>query len=198
MRATERVGILGGTFDPVHVGHCVAALAAREQLELERVLLVVAGDPWQKAGEVVAPAEARYAMVAAAVEGVEGLEASRVEVDRPGPTYTIDTVEALRAPGRELFLVVGADVASRLDTWHRADELRGLVALAVVHREGEEDRVPAGWAAQRFTMPRLDVSSSDLRSRLARGAPVDFLVPAGAMRVIRERRLYTAPDDHRS
>ncbi len=121
-RPVERLGILGGTFDPVHVAHLAAAAAARDQLGLDRVLVVVAGDPWQKRGRVGAPAEIRCEMVAAAIEGVEGLVVSRLEIDRPGPTYTIDTVEALAAePGRELFLIVGSDVAASLTTWHRAD-----------------------------------------------------------------------------
>ena len=94
-RTVERLGILGGTFDPVHVAHLAAAAAARDQLGLDRVLVVVAGDPWQKRGRVCAPAEDRYEMVAAAIEGVAGLEASRIEIDRAGPTYTVDTVEGL-------------------------------------------------------------------------------------------------------
>jgi nicotinate-nucleotide adenylyltransferase len=131
----ERLGIFGGTFDPVHVGHLAAASAARHQLHLDRVLLVVAGAPWQK-DDVVAAADARFAMVAAAIDGVEGFEASRLELDRSGPTYTIDTVEQLAADDRELVLIVGADVAAKLDTWKRADELQKLVTIAVARRTG--------------------------------------------------------------
>jgi nicotinate-nucleotide adenylyltransferase len=189
---TERLGIFGGTFDPVHVGHLVAALEARDQLTLDRVMLVVAGDPWQKQGRVVASAEARLEMVQAAIDGVAGLEASRLEIDRRGSTFTIDTVEHLAANGRELFLIVGADVASRLDGWHRADELRALVTVAIVRRATEIATAHLeGWRHVGVSMVRLDVSSTELRDRVARGAPLDFLVPAGAIRVIRERRLYT-------
>src|SRR6478672_11079337 len=92
---TERIGILGGTFDPVHVGHLMDAVAARDQLDLQRVLLVVARDPWQKRDRVIAPAEVRYEMLVAAIDGVDGLEPSRIELERDGPTYTIDTVEQL-------------------------------------------------------------------------------------------------------
>ena len=189
----ERLGILGGTFDPVHVGHLVAAVAARHHAALQRVLLVVAGDPWQKHGLVVAPAEARYDMVAAAIEGVDGLEASRLELDRPGLSYTMDTVERLRGPGRELFLIVGADVAAGLHTWQRVDELRASVTLAIVERE-HAPAVPApeGWRAVPIPMPRIDVSSTDLRQRIAAGEPVDFLVPLPAVRVLRAHGLYTA------
>lgn len=185
------MGILGGTFDPVHVGHLVAALEARCALALDRVLLVVAGDPWQKQGEVVAPAEDRIAMVAAALEGVAGLEASRIELDRPGPTYTIETVEALQKPGRDLFLIVGSDAAAGLPTWHRAADLRAVVTLAIVDRGDQPADPGPGWRVERVGMPRLDISSTDLRARLAQGRPVDFLVPSAAVRVMSERGLYT-------
>lgn len=188
----ERWGIVGGTFDPVHIAHIGAACEARAQCGLDRVLLVVAGDPWQKHGRVVAPAADRYEMVAAAVADTDGLEASRLELDRAGSTYTIDTVEQLQSPGRELVLVVGADVAVSLETWHRSDELRAAVTLAIVDRPGAVTAAPPGWRAVPISMPALDVSSSDLRQRIAAGAPVDYLIPAGALRVIRERGLYTA------
>src|SRR2546423_1903263 len=179
---SERLGVLGGTFDPVHVGHLAAASSARHHLDLARVLLVVAGDPWQKQGAVVAPAETRYEMVAAAIDGVEGLEASRLEIDRPGLTYTIDTVEELRSPGREIFLIVGADVAARIDTWQRIDQLRAAVTLAIVGREDAPAPAPPdGWRSVPVPMPRLDVSSTGLRKRIAEGAPVDFLIPLPAV-----------------
>lgn len=190
----ERLGLLGGTFDPVHVAHLAAAAAARDQLGLTRVLVVVAGDPWQKRGRVGASAEARFEMVTAAIEGVSGLEVSRLEIDREGPTYTIDTVEALRgeSPERALFLIVGSDVAASLETWRRADDLRAAVTLAVVDREDVAPSIPPpGWRCERVHMPRLDVSSTDLRRRIAAGESVDFLVPPPAARVLRARGLYT-------
>ena len=189
----ERLGILGGTFDPVHVAHLAAAAAARTQLALDRVLVVVAGDPWQKRGRVCAPADARFEMVAAALDGVEGFEASRLEIDREGPTYTIDTVEALRRERpRELFLIVGSDVAASVETWHRADDLRAAVTLAIVDRgDGAASEPPPGWRSLPVQMPRLDVSSTDLRRRIAAGESVDFLVPPPAARVLRARGLYT-------
>jgi len=188
----ERIGIFGGTFDPIHVAHLVAAMSARHQCELARVLLVVAGDPWQKHGTVVASADDRFAMVAAAIEGVDGLEASRIEIDRPGPSYMVETAETLHAPDCELFLVIGADAASRLSTWHRADDLRGLVTLAVVGRSEGAPVVDDGWNMVAVNMPRLDISSTDLRERIANGISVDFLIPGPAVRVIRDRNLYTA------
>jgi nicotinate-nucleotide adenylyltransferase len=162
-------------------------------LALDRVLLMVARDPWQKHGRVEAPAEARYAMVAAAIEGVDRLEASRLELDRDGPTYTADTVAELTAPGRELFLIVGADVANSLDTWDRIGELQERVTLALVDRpDGPSPASPVGWRTVSVHMPRLDISSSDLRRRIAAGEPVDFLIPAPAVQILRSRGLYTS------
>jgi nicotinate-nucleotide adenylyltransferase len=187
----ERIGVFGGTFDPVHVGHVVAAVEARRALDLDRVLLVVAGDPWQKRGVVVARAADRLAMVEAAVEGIEGLEACAVEIERPGPTYTADTLEALSAPDRDLFLVVGADVAATLDTWAGIERIPALATLVVVERAGVP---PAAlgpeWRVERVVIPQIGVSSTDLRARAARGWPLDGLVPPGAVRMVQERGLY--------
>jgi nicotinate-nucleotide adenylyltransferase len=186
----ERIGVLGGTFDPIHIAHLVAAVSVRHSLALDRVLLVVAGDPWQKEGTVVASAQDRLAMAQAAVEGLDGIEVSAIEVERPGPTYTIDTLRALEGADRELFLIVGADVAARLDSWHRADEVRAAATLVVVTRDGNGDAASEP-DVRCVPIPRLDVASHDLRARVARGEPIDVLVPPGAVRVIRERRLYT-------
>jgi nicotinate-nucleotide adenylyltransferase len=189
-----RIGILGGTFDPVHVGHLVAATWSREALELDRVLLVVANVPWQKAGlRAVTPAEDRFRMVEAAVAGVEGVEACRIEIDRGGPSYTVDTVRELReaAPSLQPFVIVGADVASELDTWHHVDELREAVTLVVVDRGGVGSAdAPPGWRVERLRIPALDISSSELRQRLAQGESVDFLIPEPAIRCIRQLNLY--------
>lgn len=186
--------MLGGTFDPVHVGHLVAAVDVRHALALDRVLLVVANVAWQKAGRVgMAPAADRLAMVEAAVAGVDGVEASGLEVERGGDSYTADTLEALLAEraGRELFLVVGDDVARELHTWRRPDVVQDLATLVVVSRAGAEPvRLGPGWRHRRVEIPRLEVSSTDLRARVAAGRPLDFLVPDGAIRCIRERGLY--------
>jgi nicotinate-nucleotide adenylyltransferase len=201
----ERVGLLGGTFDPVHIAHLVAASAALCALDLDRVVLVVAGDPWQKRESVVASAVDRLAMTRAAVDEIQAdgsarLEVSALEVERPGPTYTIDTLRAFAAADRDLFLIVGSDVASRLDTWHRADEVRKAATLVVVSRgDGPDETAETAThtASHRdgrvvgLRIPRLDVASTDIRARVAAGEPIDVLVPAGVVRVIRERRLYT-------
>lgn len=189
---TERVGILGGTFDPVHVGHLVVASDARVALTLDRVLLVVAGDPWQKRGEVVAGPKDRLALVAAAVAGIEGLAASAVEVNRQGPSVTADTLEALTSPGRELFVLLGADAVANMPTWRRLEDTKHLATIVVVEREGEHAEPPGdGWKVHHLAVPRLDVSSTDLRARLASGRPIHGLVPAPVVREIADRGLYT-------
>lgn len=194
--AGRRIGVFGGTFDPVHVGHLVAAVNVRHAIALDVVLLVVANRPWQKEGaRPLTPAADRLAVVQAAVGEVEGLEASDLELVRGGVSYTADTLAALRAadPGAELVLVVGADVAVALHTWQRLDEVRRLCRLAVVNRPGAPaPAVPAGWPADVVEIPALEVSSTDLRSRVADGRPLDYLVPEAAVREIRRRGLYDA------
>ena len=189
----ERIGVFGGTFDPVHVAHVVSAVEARRVLGLDRVVLVPAGDPWQKRGSVTAPGADRLAMVEAAMEGITGLEVSPIEVERQGPSYTYQTLEALSAPGRALFLIVGADVAATMHSWVGIERLPALATLVVVDRAGDGPRdasLPAEWQCERVVIPRLDVSSTDLRARAARGWPLDGLVPPGVVRVITERGLY--------
>lgn len=188
------IGIFGGTFDPPHVGHVAVAANVRWALGLDRVLLVVANAPWQKARRPVSPAADRLAMVEAAAAGVPGVEASALEIDRGGPSYTIDTLEELgrRHPGERLHVVLGADAAALLDTWERASEVRQRASVVVVRRPGAGDVLPPGWEATRVDTPFLDVSSSDLRARAAGGRPLDGLVPAAVVAVIRERGLYAA------
>ena len=189
----ERIGVLGGTFDPVHVGHLVAAGDARHALQLDRVLLVVAGDPWQKRGQVVASGPDRLALVRAAVAGVDGVEACDLEVRHAGPSVTADTLEALDAPGRSFYLLLGADAVANMPTWKRLADTRRLATVVVVERAGDSHAEPPGpgWRFERLSIPRLDVSSSELRARLAGGRPVDGLLPEAVIAEIRARGLYT-------
>lgn len=193
MTRSERIGVFGGTFDPIHVAHVVAACEARRALDLDRVLLVVAGDPWQKRGAVVAPAVDRLALVRAAVEGIEGLEACPIEVERAGASYTHQTLEALSAPGRELFLVVGEDVADSLSSWTGVEKIPPLATLAIVDRFGAPaaSDPPGPWRIERLSIPRLEISSTDLRARAARGWPLHGLVPEAVVRMITSHNLYT-------
>jgi nicotinate-nucleotide adenylyltransferase len=191
---SERLGIFGGTFDPPHLGHLVTAVNVRHDLCLDRVLLVVAGQPWQKLGtRDITPAADRLAMVEAAVGSVEGLEASRLEIDRPGMSYTADTLEALRAedPARELFVVLGSDAAVGLPSWERADEVRAMATIVVVERPGtREVEPPRGWSWEVVEVPRLEVSSTDLRARVAEGRPLDYLLTPEVIATIEARELY--------
>lgn len=187
-----RIGVLGGTFDPVHIGHLVAAVNVRFSLDLDELRLVVANDPWQKAGPAASAAD-RFAMVAAAVAGVRGLAADDTEIRRGGPSYTVETLEALAAahPGSDLFLVIGSDAAAGLSTWERADDLRTLARLVVVGRPGSGPaEPPPGWEHERVDCPAIEVSASDIRARFADGRPVDWLVPEPVLAVIRARGLY--------
>jgi nicotinate-nucleotide adenylyltransferase len=177
------------------VGHLVAAVNVRHELGLDRVLLVVANEPWQKVGaRPVTPAGDRFALVEAAVSSCPGVEASAIEIDRGGTSYTADTVAELAAhhKGAEIHLVIGADVAGMLDTWDRVEELRGRVRLVVVNRPGTtiDPALLDGWQASVVEIPALEISSTDLRDRAATGRPLDFLVPVEAIRVLRERSLY--------
>ena len=179
----------------MHVGHVVAAADTRAALGLDRVLMVVAGDPWQKRGEVIAPAADRLALVAAAVDGVDGVEASAIEVQRGEPSVTYDTLVALAAPDRELFLVLGADAVRNMPTWRKLEETRDLATLVIVERAGDAhaEAPGRGWRVEHVTIPRLDIASRDLRARLAAGRPIDGLAPPAVMRAIAERGLYTRP-----
>ena len=192
----QRSGVFGGTFDPIHVGHLVAAVNVRHALALDRVLLVVANVPWQKAGiRAVTPAEDRLAMVTAAGGDVPGIEASRLEIDRGGPSLTADTLGALAGdePDAALFCILGADAATGLSTWERVNEVRERATLVVVNRPGAEPPPGLdGWRVERVEVPALDISSTDLRARAADGRPLDYLVPEPAIRCIRERGLYAA------
>jgi nicotinate-nucleotide adenylyltransferase len=191
----RRIGVLGGTFDPVHVGHVAAGVSARHVLQLDRVLLVVANRPWQKAGRPLTGAEDRLELVAAALDGIEGLEASRLEIDRGGVTYTADTLAALHDehPGAELFLIVGTDVADDMYTWERVEDVRRLATVAIVTRPGAEPVPMPGWRTATVEMPLLDLSSTELRRWVAEGRPVDGLIPPKAVRLLHDRGLYAGP-----
>jgi nicotinate-nucleotide adenylyltransferase len=180
-----------------------AARASRDQLGLQRVLLVVANLPWQKVPrQFVSRAADRLAMVQEACKNEDRIEASAREIERGGDSYTVDTVEALLAesgalgaPDPEIFLVVGADLVPTLPTWHRADDLRSLVTLAVVPRPqgpqaSELSEVVPGWHTRTVHGVDLDVSSSEVRRRLLRGEPVDGMVPEAVIRCIQRRGLY--------
>jgi len=192
----QRIGVFGGTFDPIHVGHLVAAVNARHAARLERVILMVANVPWQKVGQrVLSSAEDRFAMVQAAVGDVAGLEAGRMEIDRGGVSYTADTLEELssRHHDAELFLNVGWDVAAELAGWERWEAIQRLATLVVVNRPGAgrpRGLDGRGWQVVEVVVPNLEISSTDLRARAVDGRPLDYLVPEAAVHFLRSRGLY--------
>ena len=191
--ASLRIGLFGGTFDPPHVGHLVTAVNVRHALNLDIVILMVANDPWQKSGaRDVTTAEDRFAMVEAAVSVVDGVVAGRDEIDRGGPSYTADTLMALaeKHPGAELFTIVGDDAAAGLTSWTRVDQVAQYSQLVVVDRPGVAVALPTQFNWLRVESPRLEVSSTDLRSRFSDGRPLDYLVTEPVLRLIEERGLY--------
>ncbi len=193
MSGPRRIGVLGGTFDPPHIGHLVTALDVRHLLRLDVVLMVVANVPWQKVGERrISGAADRLAMVTAAVGELDGVEASDIEIRRGGPSYTAETLESLSRddPGAELFLILGSDAAAQLHTWERPDVVAAGCTVVVVERPGAPSEPVEGFDSVRLEVPRLEVSSTDLRDRVADGRPLRFLVPDPVISLIHGGGLY--------
>ena len=190
---------MGGTFDPVHHGHLVAASEAQAWFGLDEVVFVPTGEPWQKSHREVSPAEHRYLMTVIATASNPRFRVSRVDIDREGPTYTIDTLRDLAAelPGVELFFITGADALADIFSWRDAEELFALAQFVGCTRPGAEVD-PATLAAipsDRVTMleiPALAISSTDCRERQRQGRPVWYLVPDGVVQYIHKHRLYAA------
>jgi nicotinate-nucleotide adenylyltransferase len=198
---SRRIGVMGGTFDPIHHGHLVAAEEARWQFDLDRVVFLPTGQPWQKPVGV-SPAEDRYRMAVIATASNPAFTVSRLEIDHPGPTYTVDTLRRLRAEqpeGTRLFFITGADAVLQLLTWKDPDQVLALAEFLAATRPGFDldslvDQVPgAAGRVHRMDIPALDISGSDLRGRVARGAPIRYLVPDGVARYISDHGLYRTP-----
>ncbi len=191
----KRIGLFGGTFDPIHHAHLAVGMAAQHQLKLDRVLFMVANVPWQKAqSRHISSAADRLAMTAAGVAGRTGLEASDLEITRGGDSYTADTVEQLHVlyPRSSIVLIIGSDLVDDLKTWKRWHELPGRCSLAIAYRPGEETRgeLAPGWLSEEIRLPALELSSTELREMSAQGRPLDFLVPDAVIELIVERGLY--------
>ncbi|MDK6259338.1 MULTISPECIES: nicotinate-nucleotide adenylyltransferase [Corynebacterium] len=202
--ARQRVGIMGGTFDPIHHGHLVAASEVAHRFALDKVIFVPTGNPWQKADRQVSDAEDRYLMTVIATASNPRFSVSRVDIDRGGPTYTVDTLTDLRAqfPDAELFFITGADAMRSIVTWHDWESMLDLAHFIGVTRPGyelDEAVVPEVHRehVSLVDVPALAISSTDCRERAAAGAPVWYLVPDGVVQYIAKRRLYSTAGEDR-
>jgi len=178
----RRIGVMGGTFDPIHHGHLVAASEVAHIFALDEVTFVPTGQPYQKEYREASPAEDRYLMTVIATASNPRFSVSRVDIDRPGPTYTIDTLRelhAINAPDDELFFITGADALAKMLTWHDVDELFTLAHFVGCTRPGH-----------RLEIPALAISSTECRARVEAGEPVWYLVPDGVVQYIAKRKLY--------
>ena len=193
MERRRRIGIMGGTFDPIHHGHLVAASEVQSRFDLDEVVFVPTGQPWQKG--TVSPAEDRYLMTVIATASNPRFHVSRADVDRDGPTYTIDTLRDLNAvygPDTDLFFITGADALERILSWKDALEMLSLAHFVGVTRPGFElsaAHLPADTVTL-VEVPAMAISSSDCRARVAKGQPVWYLVPDGVVQYIAKRHLY--------
>lgn len=201
-----RIGLMGGTFDPIHYGHLVTAEGARVEFALDKVLFVPSGRPPHKATEQVTPAEHRYLMTVLATLGNPHFEVSRIDIDRPGPSYTVDTIEEARrewGPSAQLFFITGADAILEILTWKEPERLLGSCHVIAATRPGYdlsrlEGAIGDLWA--RFSsrihvvqVPAMSISSSDIRERVRRGHPIRYLLPEAVADYIYKYRLYEAP-----
>jgi nicotinate-nucleotide adenylyltransferase len=191
-----RVGVMGGTFDPVHHGHLVAASEVAQWFDLDEVIFVPTGEPWQKTE--VSPGEHRYLMTVIATASNPRFTVSRVDIDRDGPTYTIDTLRDLKAqrPDAELFFITGADAIAQILSWRDHDELWDLAHFVAVSRPGHvlnTDGLPSDDVSQ-LEIPALAISSTDCRDRVQRGHPVWYLVPDGVVQYIAKHHLYRSKE----
>ncbi len=193
----RRIGVMGGTFDPVHHGHLVAASEVATEFALDEVIFVPTGEPWHKSN--VSPGEHRYLMTVIATASNPRFTVSRVDIDRDGPTYTVDTLRDLHAqyPDDDLFFISGADAVAQIVQWKDKDKLWELAHFIGVSRPGHELSLSglSGEHVSLLEVPALAISSTDCRSRVARGHPVWYLVPDGVVQYIAKHGLYTDGSD---
>jgi nicotinate-nucleotide adenylyltransferase len=202
LRKTLRLGVMGGTFDPIHFGHLVAAEEALVQFNLDRVVFMPTGQPVRKTHRHVSSSEDRYLMTVVATASNPDFEVSRMEIDRPGDTYTVDTMTALRAQygaGAELFFITGADAVREILTWKDADRFIGLCTFIAATRPGYDTGLPAASAValppavEYMEVPALAISSSDIRERVRTRRPVRYLLPEAVASYIDKNGLYGEP-----
>lgn len=193
----QRIGVMGGTFDPIHNGHLVAASEVADHFDLDFVLFVPTGEPWQKRGRKVSDSEDRYLMTVIATASNPQFSVSRVDIDRPGDTYTVDTLRDLKViyPDAELFFITGADALQKIMTWRDWEEMFDAATFVGVTRPGIQLRKEdlEGLDTSRLHLieiPAMAISSTDCRARAAQGRPVWYLVPDGVVQYIAKRGLY--------
>jgi nicotinate-nucleotide adenylyltransferase len=190
-----RLGVMGGTFDPIHHGHLVAASEVGSRFELDEVIFVPTGEPWQKSDRRISPAEDRYLMTVIATASNPRFSVSRVDIDRPGPTYTIETLRELRdqrGADAEFYFITGADALSEILSWRDTEELFRLAHFVGCTRPGlalADPGLPRGGVSL-IEVPALTISSTDCRGRVERGQPIWYLVPDGIVQYINKRGLY--------
>lgn len=197
LERARRIGVMGGTFDPIHHGHLVAASEVADRFALDEVIFVPTGQPWQKEGKQISPAEDRYLMTVIATASNPCFSVSRVDIDRGGPTYTIDTLKDLREEfaDEELYFITGADALASIMSWHDWEEMFQLAEFVGVTRPGyelREDMLPPAIQERvhLVEIPAMAISSTDCRARAAAGRPVWYLVPDGVVQYIAKNSLY--------
>lgn len=187
-----RLGVMGGTFDPIHFGHLLAAEAAGQHFKLDSVIFIPAGDPWQKT--TFATAQDRLAMTKLAIANHSNFQISTVDIDRPGPTYTVDTLQELKKlePDAELFFITGADSLAGIGTWKQVEQLWPLATFVGVSRPGHALKAPiyAGARIELLEIPALSVSSTEIRAKVNSGESIDDLVPESVSEYIYKQNLY--------
>ena len=186
-----RLGVLGGSFDPIHFGHLVLGEMAREQLGLDKVMYMPAGNQWRKEGRDVGAAEHRLAMVRLAVEGNSAFDVSSMEIDRDGRTYTVETLRQLHAesPGVEISFIVGADALADMPHWKDPERIMELATVCVAGRRGEGSEVQDE-RVTRIEMPEVGISSTGIRNRVKKGKSIKYLVPGAVEQYVRDKSLY--------
>jgi len=187
-----RVGILGGTFDPIHIGHLIAASSVYEALNLDSVVFIPAGDPWQKRDRDLSPGQQRLEMVKLATENDDRFQVSDLEISRSGPTYAVDTVREWKRlnPSDELLWIVGSDALSGIPSWHEWEAFVSEVTIVAVNRVGQNDSVPFDFVS--VDMPEVRISATELRDRFTNGLDTKYLVPKNVSQYISDQGLYQA------
>lgn len=187
-----RIAVFGGTFDPPHVGHLIVAADVHLRLGVDRVVLVPSADPPHKRGQVRTPARLRLEMVRAAVSGDDRFQVDDMELRRPGPSYTVDTLREFRRrdPGGELFFVLGADALRDLPQWRDPDEIARLATLVAMERAGDAAAHDSAYPTTHVPVTRVDVSATEIRRRVAAAVPVRYLVPEPVREIIQREGLY--------